>query len=147
MTGVQTCALPIFCDDTDVLVLLAHHLHTLHLSAAITMEECSVNRSVVSVNDVVHNHQAIMDNLLSAYVLSGCDTTSGLFGIGTGRILKVLQKFKGTLQAAGDLKADQEEFVGQCDAVVAQVYHNEETSMKGLRGRMWKMKMSNKSIK
>ena len=59
----------VVCDDTDVLVLIAHHMHTLHLSPTITMEECSGSRYVISVNHVVHKHQVIMDNLLSAYAL------------------------------------------------------------------------------
>ena len=46
----------VVCNDTDVLVLLAHHMHMLHLSATITMEECIGSRSVIRVNDVVHKH-------------------------------------------------------------------------------------------
>ena len=110
-TAAPDSHIQVVCDDTDVLVLLAHHMNMLHLSATITMEECSGSRSVINMNDVVHKHQAIMDNLLSAYALTRCDTTSCLFGIGKGRMLNVLQKFKGTLQAVGDLEADQQELV------------------------------------
>ena len=133
-------------DDTDVLVLLAHHVHAAHLSADIAMEECSGNRSVISINDVVRKHKGIMDNLLAAYALTGCDTTSGLYGIGKGRMLKVLENYKGTLQAVGDLEADDGIVVQQCNRFVAQLYHNGETDMNGIRGRMWKRKMGNKSI-
>ena len=64
----------VISDDSDVLVILAHHMHKqtggLSSHVALSMESCSSNHIVISVNDVISSHQNIMSNLLAAHVLT-----------------------------------------------------------------------------
>ena len=55
--------------DTDVLIILAHHLHTQPQTrkyVSLSMESTS-SGSVVNVNGVVKTHKAILPNLLAAH--------------------------------------------------------------------------------
>lgn len=65
-------------DDTDVLVILAHHLYTgtndMPPSVKLIMEPCSINRAVIDVNEVVKAHAKIMSNLMAAHAFTGCDS-------------------------------------------------------------------------
>ena len=64
----------VVCDDTDVLVILAHHLHartsSLPSTVKVLMESCGRSPVVIDVNQVVQKHHKIMPNLLAAHALN-----------------------------------------------------------------------------
>ena len=82
----------VVCDDTDVLLILAHHLHTgtnnMPATVKLMMESCSRNRAVIDVNEVVKKHHKLMPNILATHALTGCDTVSCFAGIGKTTALK-----------------------------------------------------------
>ena len=49
----------------------------------------SAGRACVDIKATVEKHMDIIDNVLPAHVLSGCDTVSRSYGIGKGTVLKV----------------------------------------------------------
>lgn len=79
-------------DDTDVLVLLMHFKYTGSLGTSpIYMESPIRQRSVLDIDASVQEHTSIIPDLLAAHALSGCDTVASYFGIGKGKVLKVLR--------------------------------------------------------
>jgi len=56
----------------------------------VTIERCSRSHTIVYINKVVQQHDAVIPNLLGAHVLSGCDTVSSLAGIGKATVFKKL---------------------------------------------------------
>ena len=82
----------IVSDNTDVLVILAHHLHAqtkgMPNDVQFFMESCNRNRAFINVNEVVKKHAKIMPNLLAGHTLSGYDSVSFFAGIGQATVLK-----------------------------------------------------------
>ena len=73
----------IVSDDTDVLLILLHHLHT-HVNnlphrIQVAMERCSGSHAIIDVI-VAEQHHAVIPNLLGAHTLSVCDTVSSFAG-------------------------------------------------------------------
>ena len=112
-------------DDTDVLVILAHHMymHTNNMPDAIEvfMESCSGNSSVIDVNKVVEKHSKVMPNILAAHALTGCDTVSSLAGIGKTTVLKKLETFKEILKL-GEPSDSLDDVMDSCLKYVASLY-------------------------
>ena len=76
----------VIADDTDVLILLIHHAHT---SDNLYVETKSHTIAINSAKDALG--EEICSSLLFAHAISGCDTTSALYGIGKLKVLKLLQ--------------------------------------------------------
>ena len=143
-------AIKVISDDTDVLVILAHHIHkqtgALSGDLALFVESCSSGpgHNVISVNDVVRKHQKIMPNLLAAHALTGCDTVSSFSGIGKASTLKTLPKFTGQLKL-GNLTASTEEVTDSCLEFVCLLYGEETTiSLNTVRANCFKKRISGK---
>ena len=98
----------VISDDTDVLLIFAHHLHAhtnnLPHTVQVPMEECSGSHAIIDVNEVVKHHAAVIPNLLGAHALSGCDIVSSFVGIGKAIVLKKLLTFTDSL-SLGDPSA------------------------------------------
>ena len=133
-------------DDTDVLIILAHHLHTQPQTrkyVSLSMESTS-SGSVVNVNGVVKTHKAILPNLLAAHALSGCDCVSSLSGIGKATVLKKLRSFKG-LMKLGDLCADKDEIVNSCLSFVAILHgHDQGSDLDSMRENIFQRRLAGK---
>ena len=112
-------------DDTDVLVILAHHMymHTNNMPDAIEvfMESCSGNHSVIDISKVMEKLTKVMPNILAAHALTGCDTVSSLAGIGKTAVLKKLETFKEILKL-GEPSDSLDEVVDSCLKYVATLY-------------------------
>ncbi|KAL8582263.1 hypothetical protein ACOMHN_037020 [Nucella lapillus] len=132
----------IISDDTDVLVILAHHMHKqtggLSNHVALFMESCSSGHNVICVNDVISSHQNIMPNLLAAHALTVCDTVSSFSGIGKASVLKTLTKFSGQFKF-GNLTASAEEVTESCLQFVCLLYGEESAiSLNTVRANCFK---------
>ena len=79
-------------DDTDILVLLIHH----HCSQpnSVYLQSQTVNKKTgrcarISIQEVrAKLGEQVCRQLPAIHAVGGCDTTSGIFGIGKGTILK-----------------------------------------------------------
>ena len=109
--------LRVVSDDTDVLLLLAHHLYHringLPSTTELSMESCSYRPTMISVNDIDVKHAAIMPNILAAHALTGCDTVSSFARISKTSVLKKLQTHTPTLRL-GDLSSTQHDITESC---------------------------------
>ena len=55
------------------------------------MESPVKERTVVDIQATVKKHQNIIPAILAGHALTGCDTVAPCFGIGKGKMLKVLK--------------------------------------------------------
>ncbi len=110
-------------DDTDVLVILAHHLYAgtndMPPNIKLIMESCSRNRAVIDVNEVVITHAKIMPNLMAAHSFTGCDSVSCFAGIGKATAVKKLQTYTDTLEL-GVASTSLDEVTASCLKYVSQ---------------------------
>ena len=80
----------VICDDTDVLVLLAHYFAEEGLSVSLIMESTSRSRSSIDIGATVAKHPGIVPQLIATHAVSGCDTVSCYHGIGKTKVVKAL---------------------------------------------------------
>ena len=80
----------VVCDDTDVFVLLIHFYCREKLNCGVTMESPIAGRCVIDIKATANKHSNITDYLPGVHALSGCDTTSFIFGVGKATALKAL---------------------------------------------------------
>ena len=82
----------VHADDTDIALMLVHHwkvgLHDIIFCATQSRKCWSISESSLSMSP------KIKDTILFIHAVSGCDTTSALYGIGKPSILK---KFEGII--------------------------------------------------
>ena len=81
----------VVADDTDVFVLLLHYHHMANLKNVVLMESPIKGRTVVDIGKTVQKHSEIVEGILPAHALSGCDTVGSYFGIGKVTVLKTLR--------------------------------------------------------
>ncbi len=82
----------ILADDTDVYVLLLHHYLEQNLQLPMIMASPIRERKVIDIQATVAKHRDIIPSLLAGHSLSGCDTVAACYGLGKGKMLKVLRK-------------------------------------------------------
>ena len=71
----------VVCDDTDVFVLLIHFYCREKLDCNVSMESPIAGRSVIDIKATANKHRDIADNLPGLHALTGCDSTSYIYGI------------------------------------------------------------------
>ena len=74
-------------DDTDVFVLLLHYHHMANLKNVVLLESPVKGRTVADIGKTVQRHSEVVEGILPAHALSGCDTFASYFGI----VLKTLR--------------------------------------------------------
>ncbi|CAG2233318.1 unnamed protein product [Mytilus edulis] len=85
------------CSDTDVLVLCVHYFHHLQHTDQLwllmgTVTSGRDGRRYIPVHDLCSSLSNITCKILpSAHALTGCDTTSSIFGIGKKSVYKLLK--------------------------------------------------------
>ena len=67
----------IIVDDTDVFILLLHYYKMKNLTCNMLMIGTSSGRTCIDIKATVEKHKDIIDNVLAAHVISGCDTGGG----------------------------------------------------------------------
>lgn len=135
-------------DDTDVLVILAHHLYKktkgLSQDVTLTIESCASTYNVISVNDVIRQHAAIMPNLLVAHAMTGCDTVSSFAGIGKTTVLKKLKVFSGEIKL-GQMSAPFQEISESCLHFTGLLYGDESgANLNTVRANIFKERIAGK---
>ena len=82
----------IISDDTDVFALACHFFPKKRPDVTVLMEPTSrqASRTVTDIGATVQKHESIIDSLLAAHALSGCDSVCHYQGIGKKTVIKVL---------------------------------------------------------
>ena len=137
----------VIVDDTDVFILLLHYYSMKKLTCDMLMIGTSAGRKCIDIKATVEKHNDIIDNVLAAHVLSGCDTVSTLYGIGKGTVLKVLKSGKHTLNKLGNTEKPFEEVLQQSTSFIASCYgYHNENNMSSLRYKVWTNKTANRKL-
>ena len=136
----------VLADDTDVFVLLLHHYHTKELTCKLMMIGTSPGRKRINTPATLEEHSHIIGDLLAAHALSGCDTTSTLYGIGKCTVLRVLKSGR-SVEKLGHIDEHDADVLLQCTAFIAACYgYTDETDMTAVRFKFWTSKMGNHKI-
>ena len=85
------------------------------------MESPIKERIVIDICATVEKHRAIIPTLLAGHALSGCDTVAVCFGIGKGKMLKVLNTGL-PLDMIGNIEADWSDVMKQATKFTAACY-------------------------
>ena len=64
----------VICDETDVYVLLANYIAVESLSVSLIMDPTSHSRSSIDIGVTVAKHSGIVQQLIAAHAVFGCDT-------------------------------------------------------------------------
>ena len=96
----------VVADDTDVFVLLLHFKHNGSLgNGPVYMESPLRQRGVIDIDATLQKNTNAVTNLLAAHALSGCDTVASYFGIGKGKVLKVLREGTETIYVPRNIQS------------------------------------------
>jgi hypothetical protein len=97
----QQIPVTVVADDTDVLVLLVHHFKSFMADIFMLSEMTRVRTARRAITPIRAVCESIGDTavrqLLVAHAISGCDTTSALFGQGKSSVFHKIVKNKDTL--------------------------------------------------
>ena len=80
----------IISNDTDVFALACHFFPKERDDTTVFMEPTKSSRTVTDIGATVEKHGAIIDSVLAAHALSGCDTVCHYLGIGKKTVIKTL---------------------------------------------------------
>lgn len=141
-------SIKVVCDDTDVFVLLMYFYVTEKLACNVYMENTSAPKVVIDIRASVDNNKVLICNLPAAHALSGCDTTSSLFGIGKTTIVKVL-KSGPSLSSLGNIVSDIDIVLEESSRFICQCYMFGSVNggtMSDFRYQIWTHKMARKNI-
>lgn len=113
-------------DDTDVFVLLLHHYHQAGIDVPIVMESPRKERTIVDIQSTLAKHTQIVEHLLPAHAISGCDTVASYYGLGKGSVIKAL-KDGYDLSAIGNMDAPLQQVLEQATAFISACYGIKES--------------------
>jgi hypothetical protein len=101
------------------------------------MESPVKGRAVIDIGLTVKKHKDIVEEILPAHALSGCDTVACCFGIGKGTVLKILRSGY-SLRLLGNIDSQQSEIVRQATKIISACYGAKNTnSMSETRVQIW----------
>ena len=81
LADMECKTINVICDDTDVYVLLAHYIAVESLSVSSIMDPTSHSRSSFDIGATVAKHSGIVQQLIVAHAVFGCDTVGCYHGI------------------------------------------------------------------
>ena len=124
-------------DDTDVFILLLHHYHVNGLKIQLTMQSPIKDRTIVDIPKSVTQHEEIIPNILPAHAITGCDTVAPYFGIGKGKIEKLLKQGY-DLSGIGNVHSSLNDVIQQATEFIAACYGVKDGSdMSDVRVHVW----------
>ena len=114
-------SIKVYCEDTDVFVLLCHSFLAKEWEAEVFMEGFQEGKSVISIKESVRKHVDVIPHILSMHALTGCDSVPMMFGIGKKKALCAIRKCP--LLLLGDNTAEEEKYIKECKNFVAACYN------------------------
>jgi hypothetical protein len=119
--------------DTDALVLCVHYLSMLQHTQELWFQTGTVSstkhrRRYIPVHDICSTLSPVFTNILpAAHAVTGCDTTSSLFGIGKRSVFKVLKENPGNFKDLSNLAdCDGDVSVTAARRLVIKLYDSRE---------------------
>ncbi len=135
----------VVADDTDILVLLMHFCFSGDITCHVMMVSPAQGRSTIDINASVEKHHGILQDLLAAHGLTGCDTVATYFGIGKGIALKVLRSGKHSISYLGNTDVQLLDVTTQAQEFILACYNQSgSTSMTEARQKVWSNKVGGK---
>ena len=129
-----------------MMMMLLHFYRLREISCSLTMESLARDRKCVDIRATATQHKEIYPHLLTAHALSGCDTVAQCWGVGKGKVVKVL-KAGHTLPSIGTVSASEAEVVQEATSFMASCYgDNKSTTVTTVRRRVWKGKTGRANI-
>lgn len=136
----------VICDDTDVFVLLIHYYSSQNLTCELSMVGTCSSRSTVDIKASMEKNKELACDLPAAHVLSGCDSTSYMWGIGKMTVIKKL-KAGHHLNLLGKHESDMKDVLAEATSFIAACYGSRIThDMSSVRYDIWTTKMAKKRI-
>ena len=136
----------VICADTDVFLLLMYAYEKHELSCSLTMKDPVSGRTVCDIKASAKKHQGMTDQYVRAHVLSGCDTVSQFFGIGKGKVLKVIRDGL-RLNKLGVLDSDMNDVYKEAEQFMLACYGaTKSENMSAARYDIWLSKLSKKNL-
>ena len=124
------------CEDTDVFVLLVYHYsltdHQTISDIYVTTGECSY--SVSEMCSYLNDDQK--HNILFIHAISGCDTTSAMFGQGKKKVFKKLssnQAVQSDINKFYENNIDKEELISAGIKIIQYIYGSIDKSLASVR--------------
>ena len=102
---------------TLMFCFVASLLQVKQLTCNLVMSGTSYGRKCINIKTRFEKHVEIVDTLLPAQVLSDCDTVFSLWGLGKGKVVKVL-KSERSLSMLGNIQEHFEDVKTQCTMFV-----------------------------
>ena len=132
----------VFADDTDVFVLLCHHLENTNLKGQIYLSSLKTHE-IININATVSKHDTVVENLLAGYGLFGCDTVASYFGLGEAKLLNCLKKGGHSLSLIGDVDADVNNAIAVANKFILQCYGRSDcNTLNEARFKIWVDKLA-----
>ena len=95
----------------------------------------------LDIKETAKKHNGIIQNLLPAHALSGCDTVASYFGVGKGTVIKILKQLRHDLSVIGNINAPIEDIIHQANAFISACYRvNDSNNMTSTRLIVWTKK-------
>ena len=136
----------VVCDDTDVFILLVYFYCKEQLDCGVTMESPIAGRCIIDIKATASKHRNISDHLPGIHALSGCDTTSYMYGIGKVTALKALNNGM-SLKLMGTEDANMDDVVSEATSFISKCYGiKNDGDMSEMRYALWSTKMANRKI-
>ncbi|KAK6178791.1 hypothetical protein SNE40_011298 [Patella caerulea] len=117
-------------EDTDLLVLLFHHIKDAKNKVFFTTEPKKMSLKPIKCWDITTARSllgpSLCEHLLFLHAVSGCDTTSRLYGVGKQAVLTKARKDAFLIQQARvfmDLTSSKEEIVKAVERAVVHLYN------------------------
>ena len=100
-------------------------------------------RTLIDINHTVDQNKDVMENLLAAHGVTGCDTVATYFGIGKGLALKVLRSKVHSLNHVGNISSSLEDAIHQSKHFILSCYgHSDCKTLTEARQTIWSKKVS-----
>ena len=103
------------------------------------------DRSAVDIRETVRKNNALVPYLIGAHALSGCDTVGCYFGIGKGKVVKLLRDGY-ILPSLGNINAELPDVVQESTIFIAACYGFAQCeNMTTARQKLWKKRVGKSS--
>lgn len=136
----------VVADDTDVYILLLYHYRAELLTLPMKMRSAQAGRAIIDISRTALKLADIIEQLLPAHALSGCDTVPMCHGIGKSKMLKCVKTMQCSLSLLGNINAKMEDVIQQATAFVCRCYNiTNAKTMTEARIKVWITKTGQKA--
>ena len=85
-------SIKVYCEETNVFVLLCHSYHIKQWKAELFMEGFKEGKSVISIKGSVKKHIGIIPQIMSMHAMTGCNSVPIMYGEGKKKALSIIKK-------------------------------------------------------